>query len=223
MQQQTAYAAPVNRVSAGALAQLRTTTLDLETRLIAQLHKRNGFADEALVRSFVHSLQSDLEARIEELQRWDGKNGLAVRGSKASDLTLANATSWAVWSEQRTLLPQSTNMFEGKRPVAQETLADVADDDPRWADLLEKIHADVFFISINWGSAKRGLPITPRSYRFDTDFLNFHENVPHRNTRDALLNRFERFIAPFTDEQGTEPFCASHLSGLFAIEGVAMG
>lgn len=209
----TTDAAPRNRISPEALQRLRTTRLDLPRRG-ADLLRSQGNSDlEEDLLGLIAELQRDLGARLTAVQNWDLAHGIRTTGRSCEDLTLANATSWAVWEAGRTLLPLRDHA-SSETTAAPETHSDVAADDPRWDDLLSQIHADICFISINWGSARVDRAVDRRSYRFDADFLNFHEHVPHRNEKDALLNRFHRFIAPYTDRTGeVEEFCAEHLWG----------
>lgn len=214
MMQPISGTAPVNRVSRDALDALRSTRLALTERILCRLPAGTRNAAAPRVHGFVQSLQTDLNTRLREVREWDLEHGIPAAAKTADDLTLANATSWAVFEPELTLLPQDPQRFAGKRKVAAETLSDIGADDPRWEALRAQIHADVFFISINWGSAKTGEPVSPRSYRFGTDFLNFHEHAPHRNDKNALLTKFSRFLHHFTDADGVvEEFSAPQLSG----------
>lgn len=195
---------PQNRVSPEALHQLRSTQLDLPGRISRLLRAGTHRTTAESILPVLDLLQEDLSVRLRDVQNWDAGHRIRTTNRTRAELTLANATSWAVWEQDRTLLPLT----------GHETHSDVQDDDPRWTNLLHEIHADVFFISINWGGTGKDQPVDRRSYRFDSDFLNFHEHVPHHNEKDQLLTRFHRFIAPYTDAAGeTEEFCAEHLWG----------
>lgn len=214
MAQKQAAPSPTNRVTPEAFDRLRTTKLDLAARIARRLPPTRGDSAEATANSLVAGLQAELGQRLGEVNAWDRGQGIPGRGRKPEDLTLANATSWAVWEQERTLLPLGGSKFEGRRTVHQETHSDVEAADPRWADLRERIHADVFFISINWGNARAKRPVDALSYRFDADFLNFHEHAPRSRQSNDMLRRFQRFIAPYRDAAGEpEDFCAQHLWG----------
>jgi len=91
---------------------------------------------------------------------------------------------------------------------------DVTANDPRWVKLLDTIHADVFFIGLNWGAAKSGKTPNVRSYRFDAEFLNFHETLPHKTKGNQFLKNFQWHLSPEAVTDGKQMWGgSSHLWG----------
>lgn len=203
--------AHTNQITASVLTALRSERLDLASRLEGQFRAHG--APAGMTTELVHRIQTPLRERMSEVHEWDVREQISSSGATPDDLTLANASSWAVWEPSNTLLPLDPQGFAGPRRLATETHADVHADDVRWNQLLPQLHSDVVFISLNWGGTKAGTTPTPQSYRFGSDFLNFHENVPKPGMRSTLQSKFRRFIEPFTDQDGPETVCATSLHG----------